>query len=61
MDRETYPETFENVDYGEDYIAIEPKNPCPVLYGNRSNTAGSLKKAKEIVQVEEPIEKLLYF
>ena len=55
MDKETFPDTFENIDYSEDYIAIEPKTPCPVLYGIRSNTVESLKKAKDIVQVSEPI------
>lgn len=55
MDRETFPDTFENIDYGENYIAIEPKTPCPVLYGIRSNTADVLFKAKEMVKVSEPI------
>jgi tRNA(Ile2)-agmatinylcytidine synthase len=55
MDRETFPDTFENIDYSENYIAIEPKTPCPVLYGIRSNTVEALKKAKDIVEVGEPI------
>lgn len=55
MDKETFPDTFENIDYSEDYIAIEPKTPCPVLYGIRSNTVEALKKAKDIVEVSEPI------
>ena len=55
MDKETFPDTFENIDYGENYIAIEPKTPCPVLYGIRSNTVEALKTAKEIVNVKEPI------
>ncbi|WP_298499981.1 tRNA(Ile)(2)-agmatinylcytidine synthase [uncultured Methanobrevibacter sp.] len=55
MDKETFPDTFENIDYSENYIAIEPKTPCPVLYGIRSNTVEALKKAKEIVEVAEPI------
>ena len=55
MDRETYPDTFENIDYSENYIAIEPKTPCPVLYGIRSNTVEALKRAKDIVKVSEPI------
>ena len=55
MDRQTFPDTFENIDYGENYIAIEPKTPCPVLYGIRSNTVEALKKAKDIVKVSEPI------
>ncbi len=55
MDKETFPDTFENIDYKEDYIAIEPKTPCPVLYGIRSNSVQSLKTAFDIVEVEEPI------
>lgn len=55
MDNATFPDTFENIDYGENYIAIEPKTPCPVLYGIRSNTVDALKIAKEMVKVEEPI------
>ena len=56
MDRKTFPDTFENIDYSEDYIAIEPKTPCPVLYGIRSNTPEVLKVAKSIVKVAEPID-----
>ena len=55
MDKETFPDTFENIDYKENYIAIEPKTPCPVLYGIRSNSVEALKTAKEIVNVGEPI------
>ena len=53
MDKETYPETFENID-GK-YLAIEPKTPCPVLYGIRSNNPEILEKAKEIVIPNEDI------
>ena len=55
MDKETFPDTFENIDYSENYIAIEPKTPCPVLYGIRSNNVDSLHTAKNIVKVGEPI------
>lgn len=55
MDKKTFPDTFENIDYSEDYIAIEPKTPCPVLYGIRSNNADTLMKAKDIVKVNEEI------
>ncbi len=61
MDKETFPDTFENVDYSEKYIAIEPKTPCPVLYGIRSNDASSLMKAREIVKVFEPVEDYCIF
>ena len=56
MDKKTFPDTFENVDYSENYIAIEPKTPCPVLYGIRSNTPEALDEAKKIVKVREPID-----
>lgn len=55
MDKETFPETFENIDYNEGYIAIEPKTPCPVLYGIRSNNPEILDKAFEMVEVGEDI------
>lgn len=55
MDEKTYPDTFENIDYSEDYIAIEPKTPCPVLYGIRSNTVEALNEAQKIVRVFEPV------
>lgn len=53
MDKETYPETFENID-GK-YLAIEPKTPCPVLYGIRSNSPEVLEKAREMVIPNETI------
>lgn len=55
MDKETFPDTFENIDYKEGYIAIEPKTPCPVLYGIRSNTLEALEKAFDMVAVNEDI------
>ena len=55
MDKKTFPETFENIDYEEGYIAIEPKTPCPVLYGIRSNSFEILNDAKSIVKVDEPV------
>ena len=61
MDEETFPDTFENVDYAENYIAIEPKTPCPVLYGIRSNDDSILNKALDIVKVNEPIDNYCIF
>ena len=61
MDAQTFPDTFENVDYAENYIAIEPKTPCPVLYGIRSNTVEALNRAYELVKVCEPIEDYCIF
>ncbi|WP_407421345.1 DUF1743 domain-containing protein [Methanobrevibacter sp.] len=61
MDKETFPDTFENVDYAENYIAIEPKTPCPVLYGIRANDDSILNNALDIVKVNEPIEDYCIF
>ncbi len=61
MDKATFPDTFENIDYSQNYIAIEPKTPCPVLYGIRSNTCEVLKKAKSIVKVSEPVDDFCIF
>ena len=61
MDKKTFPETFENIDYSENYIAIEPKTPCPVLYGIRSNNPQILDEARSIVRVSEPIEDYCIF
>ena len=61
MDEETFPDTFENVDYAENYIAVEPKTPCPVLYGIRANNDSILNKALDIVEVNEPIEDYCIF
>ena len=59
MNNLTYPETFENID-GK-YLAIEPKTPCPVLYGIRSNSPDILKKAKDIVVANEDIVNFCIF
>ncbi len=59
MDKNTYPETFDNLDQG--YIAIEPHTPCPVLYGIRSENPEILEKAKSIVKVLEPVERSCVF
>ena len=56
MNDETYPETFENIDFEQNYAAIEPHTPCPVLYGIRGNNPQVLEKAHKIVVSNEQIE-----
>ncbi len=56
MNDETYPETFENIDFEQNYAAIEPHTPCPVLYGIRANNPQILEKARKIVVSYEDIE-----
>lgn len=59
MDRQTYPDTFDNLDNG--YMAITPHTPCPVLYGIRGETSKVVLKAMKLVKVSEPIERFLIF
>ncbi|MCL2115797.1 MAG: tRNA(Ile)(2)-agmatinylcytidine synthase [Methanobrevibacter sp.] len=61
MDKKTFPETFENIDFNNGYIAIEPKTPCPILYGVRGESPDILKIAKDIVKVNEAIESYCIF
>jgi tRNA(Ile2)-agmatinylcytidine synthase len=61
MNKATYPETFDNVDADNSYIAIEPHTPCPILYGIRGESPEAVKEAKKIVKVCEPIEKFAIF
>lgn len=60
MDKKTN-DTFENVDYKNDYIAIGPKTPCPILYGIRGESIEGLNLAKDIVKVNESIESYCIF
>ena len=52
----TYPETFENIDFEQNYAAIEPHTPCPVLYGIRGNTPEIVDKAHNMVVSYETVE-----
>lgn len=61
MNNETYPETFDNLDEEEDYIAIEPHTPCPVLYGIRGETPEAVIQAHKIVKTYEPIERVTVY
>ncbi len=54
-------DTFENIDVTNKYIAIEPKTPCPILYGVRAESVDGLKLAKNLVKIEEPIESFCIF
>lgn len=60
MDRET-DDTFENIDQNNDYISIEPKTPCPILYGVRGESVEGLELAKKLVKTKEPIQSYCIF
>ena len=59
MDRQTYPDTFDNLDDG--YMTITPHTPCPVLYGIRGETPEAVLEAQKLVKVFEPIERSMVF
>lgn len=61
MNEETYPDTFDNIDIEENYAAIEPHTPCPVLYGIRGNTPEIVEKAHNIVKSYEDIQDYCIF
>lgn len=61
MNKQTYPETFDNIDVAGNYVAIEPHTPCPVLYGIRGNCAEIVEKAHTLVKSYEEIEDYCIF
>ncbi|MBI5679940.1 MAG: DUF1743 domain-containing protein [Methanobacterium sp.] len=61
MNKNTYPQTFDNVDGDNKYIAIEPHTPCPILYGIRGESPEAVLNAHNMVKVCEPIEKVAVF
>ena len=61
MNETTYPETFDNVDSDNRYIAIEPHTPCPILYGIRGESANAVLNAGIMVKVHEDIAKSTVF
>ncbi len=52
MDRK-FPETFDNYDYRNRYIAISPHTPCPILYGIRAVSPYNLENAHRTVKGEK--------
>ena len=50
---ERCPSTFDNYDYINNYIAISPHSPCPVLYGIRGEDPDELVYAHSLVLSEK--------
>jgi tRNA(Ile2)-agmatinylcytidine synthase len=61
MNNATYPDTFDNVDSDNGYIAIEPHTPCPILYGIRGESPEAVLNAHEMINTCEPVEKFTVF
>ncbi len=60
---EKFPSTFNNYDPVNNYAAVFPSSPCPVLYGIRGTDPGELEKASAWLEdfVNEPIHDKLLF
>lgn len=61
LNEKTYPETFDNLDFGSGDIQITPHTPCPILYGIRSESKNTAREAKKMVKEEEPVERTLLY
>ncbi len=61
MDEKTSPLTFNNIDPETRRILITPRGPDPILYGIRGENPQVVKRAHEIVNSREPIERWVIF
>jgi tRNA(Ile2)-agmatinylcytidine synthase len=61
MDEATTPLTFNNVDPETSRVLITPRGPDPILFGIRGESPETVKKAYDIVRVNEPIERWVIF
>ncbi len=55
-----FPETFDNYDYENAYLAIAPRTPCPILYGIRATNPERLEGAHKTI-VSESAERWMVF
>ncbi|MFQ6136725.1 MAG: DUF1743 domain-containing protein [Candidatus Hydrothermarchaeales archaeon] len=61
MDKATQPLTYNNVDYENSRVLITPRTPCPVLFGIRGESEDILRRAFEMVEIGEEIERAAIF
>lgn len=61
MDKATAPYTFNNVDTEKRRVIITPRGPDPILFGIRGETPEIVKKAFEMVEPLEPVERWVIF
>lgn len=61
MDEATRPATFDNLDSTTGEPRITPHTPCPILFGIRGESPRILRKAAHIIQVDEPVERMLIY
>ncbi|MBN2014221.1 MAG: DUF1743 domain-containing protein [Candidatus Altiarchaeota archaeon] len=61
MDRETYPETFDNIDPDKKQILISPHGYDPVLCGIRGDSVEVVRRAWKLLKVSEEVERIQVF
>lgn len=61
MDKETYPETFDNIDLETGRILITPRGYDPIFLGIRGENPETLKKAWKMIKLLEEIERMQIF
>jgi tRNA(Ile2)-agmatinylcytidine synthase len=61
MDKQTSPNTFNNVDTEKGRVIITPRGPDPILFGIRGETPQVVKKAFGIVKPQEKVERWVIF
>lgn len=61
MNKETWPNTFNNVDSATGRVLITPRGPDPVLYAVRGETAEAVIQAHKMVEALEPLERWVVF
>ena len=59
-DLETYPQTWDTVDWKNKVVVAVPNSSNPVLYGIRGESVKALNKAKEIVKTEEFDKEIIF-
>lgn len=59
-DKQTYPLTWDNVDYANKKITLAPHSPCPLLYGIRGDDVDAIIHAANLIK-SEPIERSMIF
>jgi tRNA(Ile2)-agmatinylcytidine synthase len=55
MNEYTYPLTFNNVDPASERVLITPSSPCPVLLGIRGENEEVLRRAYNMLVIDEPV------
>ncbi len=59
-DLETYPKTWDTVDWQNKVVVAVPNSPNPVLYGIRGDSISAILKAKEIIKTEKYEHEMIF-